>query len=239
MTKIASFDIEIAKDIPPDTKDWKEIAPLRISCAALWVDEQTPAFESFWQVPYLSQERARELVFHLQVRQNQGYTIVTWNGCAFDFHVLAQESGMYKECADLALKHVDLMLLVTFQKGYFLGLDKACAGAGLQGKTHNVVLKSGQALAEMSGALAPKLWAIGETEAVLTYLSGDVEQTNQLAHKIEELHYISWISNAGRFNSVPVDKLRTVAECFDYPAPDVSWMSKPPKREMFTAWMPK
>ena len=42
------------------------------------------------------------------------------DGCGFDFAVLAQETGMVKECAELAINHVDLMLIVTFQKGYFL-----------------------------------------------------------------------------------------------------------------------
>lgn len=237
MTKISSFDIEIAKDIPPDVKDWKEVAPLGISCAALWTDELSPTnLEQFWAVPQLDQERAKDLVFRLQVLQNQGYSIVTWNGCGFDFAVLAQESGMVEECAELALNHVDLMLLVTFQKGYYLGLDKACAGAGLKGKTHEVILNTGLVLTEMNGALAPQLWMSGETEAVLTYLAGDVEQTNQLAHAIEDQKAIKWISNSGRFQYCHVAKLYTVKELFDLPKPDTSWMTNPVTRTSFIEW---
>jgi hypothetical protein len=238
MTKIASFDLEIAKEIPEGV-DWKTIAPLGISCAALHVDECDPTPEFFWSVPQLDQEHAENLVFRLQVLENQGYKIVTWNGCGFDFAVLAQESGMVKECADLAMNHVDLMLCVTFQKGYYLGLNKAAVGMGLAGKTHEVTLSTGQTITEMGGALAPQMWQSGETEAVLTYLAGDVLQTNELAHAIENHQSIRWTSNSGKFQFCPIQKLYTVKELFDLPKPDTSWMSKPVTRESFIEWMPK
>jgi len=99
---------------------------------------------------------------------------------------LAEESGMVEECGELALNHVDLMLLVTFKKGWYLGLEKALSGAGIAGKVHELQLKNGKMLRGMSGALAPKLWSAGETEAVLTYLRGDVEQTLALANIIRK-----------------------------------------------------
>ena len=69
------------------------------------------------------------------------------------------------------------MLLVTFQKGYYLGLDKALHGAGLSGKLKKVALSDGTILMEMDGAMAPALWARGEYEAVLTYLRQDARMT--------------------------------------------------------------
>ena len=80
------------------------------------------------------------------------------------------------------------MLLVTFAKGWFLGLDKALKGAGIAGKVHELTLKNGEMLHDMNGGMAPKLWADGEHDAVLTYLRGDVEQTLALAQNI---HLIS------------------------------------------------
>lgn len=238
MNKIASFDLEIAKDIP-DGMDWKSIAPLGISCAALHVDDLVPTPEFYWATPQLDIERAKDLVFRLQVLQNQGYSIVTWNGCGFDFSVLAQESGMEKECSELAMNHVDLMLIVTFQKGYLLGLNKACLGMGLVGKTHEVKLSTGQVITEMGGAIAPQMWRAGEKDAVLTYLAGDVKQTNELAHAIEDKHSIRWVSNSGRWQFCSVEKLYTVKELFDLPKPNTSWMSNPVTRESFIEWMPK
>lgn len=236
--KFASFDLEIAKEIPPNTTDWKTISPLGISCAALHVDDMTITPELFWSVPQIDQERAEDLVYRLQILEHAGYKIVTWNGCAFDFAVLAQESGMVNECASLALNHIDLMLLVTFQKGYMLGLNKACVGVGLGGKTHEVTLKTGQTITEMSGALAPQMWAAGETDAVLTYLAGDVEQTNALAHIIEQSGLFRWTSNAGKLVLCGIDKMRTVKECFAWPVPDTSWMKNPVTRKQFVDWMP-
>lgn len=236
--KIAAFDIEIAKEIPEGVSDWETIAPLGISCAALYLDDVNPPVESHYGIPQMSETMAVDLVVRLQQLRSQGYTIVTWNGCGFDFHVLAQESKLIDECVDMALNHVDLMLLVTFQRGFMLGLNKACMGAGLAGKTHEVALKAGGTLTEMNGALAPRLWSEGETDAVLTYLAGDVEQTNKLAHNIDLTKSIRWISNSGRPNACGVLRLRTVQECFEWPIPDTSWMTRPITREQFIDWMP-
>jgi hypothetical protein len=167
-----------------------------------------------------------------------GYTLLTWNGCNFDFRILAQESGMYEECGQLALNHVDLMLIVTFTKGWFLSLDKALNGASISGKVKKITLSNGEVLNNMSGSLAPSLWAKQEYEAVLTYLNADVVQTLELARAIKDSNVIRWISGSGKSQSVSVSSLLTVKKCFDIPIPDTSWMSAPPQRESFVEWIP-
>ncbi len=232
--KLISFDIEIAKILPEFSGNLFEHAPLGISCAAVASDEVR-----FWSgVPQLSQEENQTLVKDLMAYAADGYTFVTWNGCGFDFRLLAQESGMVEECGELALNHVDLMLLVTFNKGWFLGLDKALNGAEIGSKVHEVKLTNGKMLHNMDGGMAPKLWADGEHDAVLTYLRGDVEQTLALAENILKTHSIRWTSGRGKPQSVSVPKLLTVRECFDIPEPDTSWMSDPPEREDFVKWIP-
>ena len=232
--KLISFDIEISKILPEFSGNLFEYAPLGISCAAVAHDEV-----KFWSgVPQLSKEESQALVKDLMAYAAAGYTFVTWNGCGFDFRVLAQESGMVAECGEMALNHVDLMLLVTFAKGWFLGLDKALKGAGIAGKVHELELKNGEMLHDMSGALAPKLWADGEYDAVLTYLRGDVEQTLALAENVAKTRKIRWTSGRGKPQSVSVPRLMTVRECFDIPKPDTSWMSNPPQRENFVSWIP-
>lgn len=99
-------------------------------------------------------------------------------------------------------------------------------------------LSNGTVLTEMSGVLAPQMWANGETEAVLEYLKGDVVQPLLLAQHIEQTKIIKWLSNSGKPNSI-FSPLLTVLECFAMPNPDVSWMSNPPTREKFIEWMPK
>jgi len=235
--KLASFDLEITKILPENVNNIIDYAPLGISCAALAFDDKSDVL--FWQdFPQLSRKESQALTQDLISHVASGYTLLTWNGCNFDFRVLAQESGMVEECGQLALNHVDLMLLVTFTKGWLLGLDKALSGAGIAGKVKKLTLSNGETLNDMSGALAPVLWARQEYNAVLTYLKGDVAQTLELAKVVQSSHAIRWISGNGKPQAVSVPRLLTVKECFGIPEPDTSWMTNPPRRETFIEWIP-
>lgn len=233
MNKYASFDLEIAEEFDPDG-NWNE--NYGITCAAVARTER-PVMFYYLEAPRISKQFACRLVADLQDFEAEGYKVVTWNGTGFDFRVLADASGMRKECAELAMNHIDMMLLVTFQKGYYLGLDKALKGMSIKGKLHEVTLKDGSVITDMSGAIAPELWAAGEYEAVLTYLKDDVTQPLELAHRIDEEGFIHWRSNAGNHQMVQVPRLYTVKECLDLPEPDTSWMTHPPRREQFVEWM--
>lgn len=236
--KFAVFDLEIAKAIPDNISNIRQLFPLGISCAALAFSDQDAV--TVWQgVPQLDRNECQNIVSELQKTLNAGYTLITWNGCSFDFNVLAHESDMVDECGFLALNHVDLMLIITFIKGYFLGLDKALAGAGISGKVKKLTLSNGTELGNMSGAKAPQLWADGEYEAVLEYLRADVVQLIELAKVVERRKAIRWTSNSGRPQSVNISKFITVKDCFNIPQPDVSWMNNPPSRKHFIEWIPK
>ncbi len=235
--KFAAFDLEIAKAFP-DGGHWKDSAPLGITCAALALsDADEPRF--FHAAPQLSRAACGELVRELQRVVNDGYTLVTWNGTAFDFAVLAEESDLPRECAELALAHVDLMLIVTFKRGHYLGLQKALLGAGITGKLQAVTLNDGTRLYEMSGKHAPELWAKGEYNAVLSYLREDVMPLLQLANIVWQTKQIRWTSNQGKPAALAVEKLWCVRECFAFPLPDTAWMkTEPAQREKFVEWMP-
>ena len=235
--KLASFDLEIAKVLPENVDNILAYAPLGISCAATAFEDKSDV--TFWQgTPQQSKQECQKLVQDLLGYVASGYTLVTWNGCNFDFRVLAQESGMVAECGQLALNHVDLMLIVTFTKGWLLGLDKALSGAGIPGKVKKLTLSNGETLNDVSGALAPILWARQEFDAVLTYLKGDAVQTLALAKVVQNTHVIRWVSGNGKSQSVPAPRLLTVKECFSIPKPDTSWMANPPRREKFVEWIP-
>ncbi|MCI0476785.1 MAG: ribonuclease H-like domain-containing protein [Anaerolineales bacterium] len=233
--KLATFDLEVAKDFDGD---WSKSAPLGITCAALALsDAGEPRY--FHASPQLSREQCRELVAELQRVTREGYTLVTWNGTAFDFAVLAQESEMPRECAELALAHVDLMAIVTFKRGHFLSLQKALEGAGISGKKKEVLLKDGSRLDGMSGKLAPQLWARGEFDAVLSYLREDVMPLLELARIVSETKTIRWTSGKGYPQTLRVERLWSVRECFAFPLPDTAWMNAdPPQREKLIEWMP-
>lgn len=235
--KFAAFDLETAKLLPEDVSDIKEYAPLGISCAAVAFSDKDDVI--FWQgAPKLSIDDCKNLVGNLHSLMDEGYTLLTWNGCSFDFFVLAQESGLLEECGNIALNHVDLMMIVTFTKGYFLGLDKALSGAGIKGKVKKVTLSNGTKLSNMNGAQAPKLWADGEHQAVLEYLRADVTQLIELAKVVAQRKSIQWKSNSGSPQSVSVNKFYLAKECFNIPQPDVTWMDNPPSRKDFTNWIP-
>jgi hypothetical protein len=238
--KLAAFDIEIAKQLPAGCENWLEHAPLGITCAAIAYRDAAGTLVTtvhytdtqFWATDAVS------FLAHLYQLREEGYTLLSWNGCGFDLQVLAQESGFYHLCGDLALKHVDLMLEVFCRQGHYLALDKALAGAGLKSKLHDVTLKDGTAVNDMSGAAAPQLWAAGEHEAVLAYLRRDVEGLLELAEWVLANGCIQWTSTSGKRQQVPVLKLSPVAQLFALPEPDTSWMQNPKPRTQFTAWIP-
>lgn len=235
--KFACFDLETARILPDEVDDLFACGPLGISCAALALSDRSEPF--VWQgVPQCSQQTCRDIIDVLCDHADRGYTIVTWNGCGFDFRILAEESCLAADCGALALDHVDLMMIVTFTKGWYLGLDKALAGAGLEGKKQSAVLSDGTSVSRL-GSRAPALWAAGEYPVVLEYLKQDVSQLLRLAEAVEHSRTIQWLSASGRPQVVSVPKMLTARECFSIPPADTSWMTSPaPRRESFVAWIP-
>lgn len=230
-----SYDIEIYDDlVDGQTPDLKTIRP---SVAAICASKEDLRY--FYDIPFMTKEKAIILVNCLTSSIKDGLIPFTWNGTAFDWPLLAYYSGMIDECSELALNSVDGMLLVTFNKGFFLSLDAALLGAGLETKTHSVTLNNGLVFSEMSGKLAPKMWRDGEYEAVKTYLAGDVFRPLELVSAIEKNRGIRWTSRAGKANFL-MTGLTQVKDLFKLPLPDCSWMSIQPKpRFEFVEWIPK
>lgn len=229
-----SFDLEIAREIPEGTKDWKELAPLGITCAANYNGERCVEFHDY---PKLSKQHACDLVEWMYQRHEAGERFLTWNGTSFDFQVLAQESGLWRECVEICLSHVDLMLIATISKGWFVGLDSALKAHGIQSKLHKVQLKDGSWIEDMSGSKAPAMWKAGETKAVLEYLRGDVERPLELVQSIQRIKKLCFDSKSGKRHVVEVPKLWTVAEMMEKPMADNSWMDQPPTKRQFVEWM--
>ena len=231
--KFLAFDIETAKDVPGDDFNWKPHRPLGISCAAtLTSDSEKPRL---WYggapegspLPRMSRMEAAALVHHLIDSVATGYTIVTWNGLAFDFDILAEESGLDAECKKLALEQVDMMFHVVCVKGFPVGLDNAARGSGVKGKP-----------AGMSGVKAPQLWQQGEHQAVLDYVGQDVRTTLELALLCERQKALRWITQKGTRSECPLGSgWLTVEQAMGLPKPDTSWMTKPMLRSHFTAWL--
>lgn len=237
--KWLAFDIEVAAIIPENSQDWKQYRPLGITCAACaWQENGEIKIEPVhgWDMipkiptpaPRMNKWDCMTLVDKLEDAVKDGYTILGWNSLSFDFDILAEESGMHAQCAELARNHVDMMFQVFCLKGFPLGLDAVSKGLGLSGKVEG-----------MSGALAPQLWADGKHEQVLAYVSQDVRTTLEVALAVEQRHGFGWIAKSGRRNSLDIERWLTVTEALQIPEPDTSWMSKPLPRSHFTEWMEK
>ncbi|HLN86248.1 MAG TPA: ribonuclease H-like domain-containing protein [Candidatus Limnocylindrales bacterium] len=231
--KFLAFDIETAKDVPGDDFNWKPHRPLGISCAAtlasesekprLWYGGAAQSSPSL----KMSREESAELVNYLSDRVAEGYTIVTWNGLAFDFDIMAEESSLNAECKKLALAQVDMMFHVFCVKGFPVGLDNAARGSGVKGKP-----------AGMSGIKAPQLWQRGEHQAVLDYVGQDVQTILELALLCEQRKSLYWITQKGIRSECPLESGWLVVEqAMRLPKPDTSWMTKPMLRAHFTAWL--
>jgi hypothetical protein len=236
--KLAAFDLEIAKVLPDWEQDLKHYRPLGISCAAVRLDDGREfIFQSTPETIAISTEGCREIVAALNRLVEEDYTIVTWNGAGFDFDILAEESDDRPGCAELARRHVDLMLIVVALRGHFLGLDAAAAGMRVPGKLKQVRLRDGRVLNGMTGAMAPRLWQEGEREAVLAYLSEDVRVTLEVAQAVAVQRRLFWRSKRGDVNQFTVPKLYSVVECLRLPRPKMTGRREGVDLGKITAWM--
>lgn len=227
-----AFDLEIARPITGSFDDWRFQRPLGIACAAtltadgdlrLW-HGITPQGEIADQ---MTADESAGLVAHLNRAVESGYTLLTWNGLAFDFDVLAEESRQPDLCKQLAIDHVDMMFHIFCHKGFPLALDNAAKGMRLPGKPPG-----------MSGELAPIYWQQGLRKQVLDYVAQDARTTLDLAHAIQTQRELRWTSKRGSPQFLPVPAgLLTVRQALDLPEPDTSWMSRPISRRRFIDWL--
>lgn len=227
--KYLAFDIEIFNEIPEGETDWKTHRPLGISCAA--TESSDGLHKDLWandddMSQPMTKEQCENLLAHLRVADRAGYKILTWNGLSFDFDILAEESGKKHLCAELALKHIDMMYHFLCLKGFPVGLDAVARGLGLGGKTEG-----------MNGALAPQMWQNGEYDKVLEYVAQDVRLTLDIAQAVDKGRGFGWTAKSGRWNTVSIPQWLTVVEAGNLEEPDTSWMSEPWPRSRFFEWM--
>ena len=252
--KYLAFDIEIVKEIP-EGEDWKEHRPLGISCAAtIRTDDTSPIHWYSGQrikTPLnrpMNTRELRSLISYLFEQSRNGFNILTWNGLGFDFQVLAEESGDFPACSEIAYNHIDMMFHFLCKKGYPLGLQAASLGMGLTGKMEG-----------FHGELAPPMWTnnnerlieLGQPEfaklsktekrdLVILYVGQDVMTTLDLAQIVDKKKHIAWTSRSGKPQSVafpngwyPVNKAIKIK------TPNTSWRDNPLKREDLLEWTQK
>lgn len=227
-----SLALVISKVIPENTSQWNDFRPFGICCAATvtssgdiktWPDTSGEA-----SLPTkMSREDVMEMVSYLVYEVGEGKTIVSWNGLGFDFRTLAEESGMYDECKELAIQHIDMMFHLVCQKGYPLALEKALAGIGRPG---NILYPSDTHAAED--------WSKGKYKDVLNNTIHSANAKLVLFQTTQKNACLNWLSN----RNIPQRFLLyngwlKVCEAQSMPLPDTSWMTSSWPRTDFSAWM--
>lgn len=229
-----AFDLETATVIPSDEHAWSACGPVGISCAATCVcDSDAP---HLWfgrgkrQRPAsrMAESEVRRLVRYLAKQAQLGYTILTWNGLGFDFRILAEESGLSRECCDLAVDHVDMMFHVLCRLGFAVGLESAAKGLGVRTKPRGV-----------SGSLMPQLWNENRHEEVLQYVANDAKITLAVADACEKRGHLCWITRSGRRRFLSLHNgLLLVRSALNLPPANGLPKKSAWSRSRFTAWLP-
>lgn len=228
-----AFDIETAKVLPESVTDLMDYRPLGIACAAAVVAGREEPI--VWHganggrpAAQMSQAEVRSMIEQFAAWADEGYTLLSWNGLGFDFNVLAEESGLTEECARIALDHVDMMFHVVCELGYPVGLGKAAEGLGLPGKCGGI-----------TGCDAPLMWAQGRCAEVVEYNVQDSRLALTIALEADRRGELLWITRRGTTGRMPLGQgWYSVRQALQIPRPDTSWMTDPPTREEFTAWLP-
>lgn len=231
--KFVAFDIETAKIVPGEDFHWQPHRPLGIACiASLSSDEAEPRI---WLTRDAAGQPAGQMsaadvaafVEFLSDAVGRGGMPLSWNGLAFDFDILAEESQRLDDCRALALGHVDMMFQVVCEKGFPVSLQSAASGLGVAGKLKGV-----------AGVDAPVLWAQGQHGKVLEYVAQDVRTTLAVALEAERRKSFAWTTRKGTVSTMPLKRgWLPVAEALKLPLPDTSWMSSPPARGKFMGWL--
>lgn len=228
MKKYLALDLEISTPIPDGAQDWKQYRPFGVACVVTKGSDHR--YPLMWFQPGFGKQMAvtmlMQLALYLDTMIRKGYTVVTFNGCGFDFDVLQEEypGGAWHK---LAMRHVDLFFHIFCVKGYSRGLDTLARGAGLPGKPSGI-----------DGAKAPQMWLDGRHHEVLDYCAGDVEMTLALTQMGEQHGCLVWDARSGGSDSVDLsDGWLTVEQAMRLPEPDTSWMTNPWKRSKFTGWI--
>ncbi len=229
-----AFDLETVAVLPSDGHSWGTSGPVGISCAAtVACDSDDP---ELWfgrgrrhrPTSRMAQSEVRRLVEYLARQVQRGYTILTWNGLGFDFRILAEESGMRRECCGLAVAHVDMMFHVLCRLGFGVGLESAAKA-----------LRLGTKMTGVSGLMIPQLWSEGRHEEVLQYLTNDAKMTLAVAEACEKRGHFCWLTCSGRRRFLSLSNgWLLVRSALKLPPAKALPKSGAWSRNRFTAWLP-
>ena len=216
------FDIETLTPWD-DGQTWRDVMPIGITCLGVADDRNRGApkcsmAEDGSILDRMTRADLQECVKKLAViNDDPRWLLVTWNGMAFDWPILAEESGMREECARLALESADLMFQVVCLRGHRLGLWAAARGMGVQGKSEG-----------MDGLVGQEMWRNndpGARDKVLEYVRQDAKINADVARKMRDEGHLTFMTRKGfpMRTRLPKGRVLTARECLDLPEPANSY----------------
>lgn len=230
-SNVIAFDIEIANefDLQPG-EDLDRYAPFDISVAASTTSDRGVRH---WYardaegkpIRQIDAALARDMLTFLRGEQKRGACVCAWNGMAFDARWLGHVADDMQLAADVALDLYDPMFQFVARRGFPIGLAAAAEGMGIKETKL------------MSGADAPKEWALGHHQRVIDYVAGDCRLTRDVVEKILARREVRWRTKKGTMSSEPFPKLERVRDVMRAPPPDQSWMSDPKPWTSWFAWL--
>jgi hypothetical protein len=119
------------------------------------------------------------------------------------------------------------MFHVLCRLGYGISLNSAAKGMELVGKNKDV-----------TGVLAPQLWAQGRRKEVLEYVARDVKIIFELAELCGACGRLCWVTRSGSRHKLALPNgWLPVRLAKKLPRTGTSWMWPQWFRERFTAWL--
>jgi hypothetical protein len=230
--QLLSFDIEIAEVFDlRENEDLEKYAQFHVAVASTVIHggEARVWFSADeGDVPLVSmtREKAGELLQYLRRMQANECMVCAWNGLGFDLRWLGHSAEDMHLAADVALNCYDPMFQFFNQRGFPISLESVAKGMGIKQRKL------------MEAAEAPRRWRAGNHKAVMDYVLGDSEITNQIVAAILERRELRWITRDGTLRKEPLPILKTVQQVLREPEPDQSWMSTPMPRSKFHHWLP-
>ena len=232
--KYLAFCLTTIKEIPSG-ESWRDHRPLGIACAAAYTpDYDHPiTWKSLTPSGYIdhsmTQEDIRKIVRNLESFVQEGYTILTWNGMASAFDILAEESGLPEECKNLALNHVDMAFHLHAQMGH--SPDPASAVDAMNTKYMSPNLTQ-------SGATATRTWSLRAHRDTMEFITKDTQALLDLAVTAELAGHIKWNAHSGKpgIMELPDGWLQAVT-AMELPAPNASRMDNLVPRSELTGWL--
>jgi len=224
----ATFDLETARVVPAGANPVAHM-PLGITIAAC----RLPSGEvRFWHggstdkpAPFMTRAECVSLVRDLQILTGDSTPLVSWNGAALHFLVLADESGLWSECVDLALHHVDVAFHFICSQGFTVSMGAVGRTLGLSKQ------------ATRREANAPATWRKEGFSRVQEYLEEDLTMLAAIYRAAVRDRGLSWITRQGTPRRWEAPAPLSVVQALRLQPRDTDWMRNAILRKQCVDWM--